>query len=528
MKKHTNFRLPFRMPKFLALTLALCLVVSLLPMTVFATQFTDTQGNWAEQTIDKWTNMGLLQGDGNGLFRPNDPVKKDEMATILNSLMNYVQTSSTNYADVQSDAWYADTMQKLIAAGVVTPDANGNINPEAQLSRADMMTMMAVAFNLAPVSGATDFTDDSSISAAERPYIKALEEKGYVKGYPVDGGFELLPNKNLSRAEMLTFVDNTVGSLASDPGVYDTDVNGNMIVNVAGVTLQNMTINGDLYLAEGIDLGSVTLDNVKVTGTIYVKAGDGVNGISISNSSAAGITGASVSGTTLINLDNSQIGTLDMQKGGTVNSTNGSTVALVNVPASAPEANQTVTLNGSFGDLAVNSYNSLYGTNGTDAVALVLNASVDTATLDAATKITGTGSIASLGGTAVADSTVASGVTVSAVAPTPTAAPTASTSSGSGSSGSSNSGSSSTLVPISLINSYTSCEQLQGSDLWFIVIEKNPYVTENPNTLNVALSDGSTVIAQKVTTPAGVVQYRAYQESSSANLTIVSIVKGAN
>ena len=46
-----------------------------------------------------------------------------------------------------------------------------------------------------------------------------------------------------------------------------------MIVNTGDVVLQDMTIQGDLILAEGIGDAVVTLDNVKVSGRVIIRGG---------------------------------------------------------------------------------------------------------------------------------------------------------------------------------------------------------------------------------------------------------------
>lgn len=44
---------------------------------------TDYAGHWAEEAIDKAITGGLMVGDGNGKFRPDDKVTRAELATVL-------------------------------------------------------------------------------------------------------------------------------------------------------------------------------------------------------------------------------------------------------------------------------------------------------------------------------------------------------------------------------------------------------------------------------------------------------------
>ncbi|MGI6605712.1 MAG: hypothetical protein ACOX2X_01445 [Peptococcia bacterium] len=61
-----------------------------------------------------------------------------------------------------------------------------------------------------------------------------------------------------------------------------------MTVNTPGVTLQNTTITGNLYLTEGIGAGDVTLDNVTVQGTTKISGGSS-NSIHLLNTTVGAV-----------------------------------------------------------------------------------------------------------------------------------------------------------------------------------------------------------------------------------------------
>lgn len=67
------------------------------------------------------------------------------------------------------------------------------------------------------------------------------------------------------------------------------DVAGDAIINVPGVTLQNLHIKGNLTIGEGVGSGDVTLNNVTVDGDTYVNGG-GKNSIHINGGSYNKIT----------------------------------------------------------------------------------------------------------------------------------------------------------------------------------------------------------------------------------------------
>ncbi len=269
-----------KMKGFISSLLAMTLAFGV-SVNVSATQFADTSGHWALTSIDKWSDLGVMNGY-DGLFRPNDPVTLAEFSVILCQIMGYTKTSSARLADVD-DQYYATAIRKMVAAGILSPDRERNIYPEANLTRHGMATMLARALNISPQKGGTSFIDDDSIPDYAKGYVKALRDKGYLAGYSTDRGYEFRPHNNLTRAEAIVLIEQLASVLVNSPGTYAENVNGNLVVNTGGVTLSNLTVSGDLYLAEGIAEGDVRLENVTVEGEMFVRGG-GVNSIYIVDS----------------------------------------------------------------------------------------------------------------------------------------------------------------------------------------------------------------------------------------------------
>ena len=48
------------------------------------------------------------------------------------------------------------------------------------------------------------------------------------------------------------------------------------MINSPGVNLEDCKINGDLIIAEGVNLGEVILDNVNINGRILTRAGSSI------------------------------------------------------------------------------------------------------------------------------------------------------------------------------------------------------------------------------------------------------------
>ena len=105
------------------------------------------------------------------------------------------------FSDVRSNAWYAEAVNALAAAGVVAGFTDGTFRPKATASRAELVTILAAISGEQP-SGLSTFPDVSSRYWAAKP-IALAQEKGWVSGFP-DGSFR--PANPVSRAETVVIL----------------------------------------------------------------------------------------------------------------------------------------------------------------------------------------------------------------------------------------------------------------------------------------------------------------------------------
>lgn len=75
--------------------------------TAFAADFSDINGHWAESTINKWKDKGIIAGYDDGTFKPNNPVTRAELAKIITEAFELTEkTSLEKYDDVDNSSWY--------------------------------------------------------------------------------------------------------------------------------------------------------------------------------------------------------------------------------------------------------------------------------------------------------------------------------------------------------------------------------------------------------------------------------------
>lgn len=123
------------------------------PVVNYAMNYTDVaQGQWYSEAIRWAASEGIVGGYGNGLFGTNDPITREQLATML---WRYAQTEgydvsigeNTNilsYTDVADLSEYAiSAMQWAVGAGIINGTGDGStLSPQGQATRAQAAVML--------------------------------------------------------------------------------------------------------------------------------------------------------------------------------------------------------------------------------------------------------------------------------------------------------------------------------------------------------------------------------------------------
>lgn len=102
---------------------------------------------WYAPFVMKAYELGIVSGDGvDGGFHGERNVNKAEFLKMLleaNQIKQEVLESVTgSAADVPADSWYAPYVNYAASVGVIDPDANGNLEPNKALTRAEVANMI--------------------------------------------------------------------------------------------------------------------------------------------------------------------------------------------------------------------------------------------------------------------------------------------------------------------------------------------------------------------------------------------------
>ena len=240
-----------------------------------ATDFKDFDRNaWYADAVSAAVDNGLLYGKSSTIIDPNGDMTRAEMAAIINRSFGCYKTADiSQYKDVAKSKWYYKDVAMAVQMGTYNGRSSSAMAPDAPISRQEAMTVVARALELDYDSySKTDlsaFSDRSEISNWALPYVRAMVGADYIHGR----GKILAPLDNITRAEFAQIFANIIGTYIVSKGTYDKDIKGSVLIRTDEVTLQNMTVDGDLIIGCGAADGKITLDNVTVKGRLLVWGG---------------------------------------------------------------------------------------------------------------------------------------------------------------------------------------------------------------------------------------------------------------
>ncbi|MET3291754.1 UNVERIFIED_CONTAM: hypothetical protein ABID98_004324 [Brevibacillus sp. OAP136] len=173
--------------------------------------FSDLQGVAPDRkaAISRAVQLGLIQGAPNGHFRPTDKLTRQELAVLLvQALKLPLAEESTHYSDVNPKGWGSRYIEAVRVAGVMQGNGNGTFRPNAPVTREELAVLLIRA-SQQPLSSQTDSmpaTDWGSVASWAQSYVRTALNTGSMKAS--DGRF--LPHKAVAREEIAEMMLSTL------------------------------------------------------------------------------------------------------------------------------------------------------------------------------------------------------------------------------------------------------------------------------------------------------------------------------
>lgn len=167
-------------------------------------EFDDIEGvDWASEAIIALADKKIIAGKGEGKFKPNDNITREEFAKILVGAMGYSNTEYTAnaFADVNTSDWFCGWVNTAHEKGILNGIGGGNFGVGMNISRQDMCVMLVNAMRIKGAQlnpSAVSFADSGDIADYASDAVGILSAMQIVNG--VDGN-NFNPRGNATRAQ---------------------------------------------------------------------------------------------------------------------------------------------------------------------------------------------------------------------------------------------------------------------------------------------------------------------------------------
>lgn len=174
--------------------------------------FTDlgTVGMWYHEAVDYVLQNGLMNGYSGSLFGPDDNLSRAQLAQILFRKEGCPAADDLMvFSDTAAGAWYAGAVQWAVSQGIAGGYGNGMFGPDDPITR-EQLAVMLWRYAGSPAAGKELLFDDAGeISDFALEAMRWAVENGILDGY---GDGRLDPKGLATRAQIAQMLKNLFGN----------------------------------------------------------------------------------------------------------------------------------------------------------------------------------------------------------------------------------------------------------------------------------------------------------------------------
>ena len=166
--------------------------------------------HWANSYIIDGMNKGWV--DTTNVFNPEKFITRAEFVKIVNKVFNFTEQGGENFKDIELGAWYYEDICIGVRAGYINGYEDGTFRPNEPISREEAASIVRTITGLVE-NGSSKFTDDNEIGSWAKKSVYALADNKIMSGYE-DNTFR--PKNKITRAEAvatLSRVQNNINPL---------------------------------------------------------------------------------------------------------------------------------------------------------------------------------------------------------------------------------------------------------------------------------------------------------------------------
>jgi hypothetical protein len=166
-------------------------------------------GFWAKSPIEFMAALGVMDGDADGNFRPDDPVTRAELSQMLVYLkdMEVSDVTADLYPDVKKDHWAAKYIKAASASDFMKTYPDGTFRPGKKITRVEGAAIIS-RFTEAKAPAVIENVPFSDIPRDHWAAKTIMAARNYgLLDYLIGKDFE--PGKKLTRAEVAEILSKT-------------------------------------------------------------------------------------------------------------------------------------------------------------------------------------------------------------------------------------------------------------------------------------------------------------------------------
>ena len=159
-----------------------------------------TPTHWAYSAIEDLTKCGIVNGNDDGTFGPNDFITREAFVKMLVTAMDAdISNYGTPFSDVSENAWYYNYVATAVNAGIVNGIEDDFFGIGYNITRQDICVLIYRAFYAGETADDADCNDFTQVSDYAKAAVSVMYKNGILQGDD-DGNFN--PKQSATRAEV--------------------------------------------------------------------------------------------------------------------------------------------------------------------------------------------------------------------------------------------------------------------------------------------------------------------------------------
>ena len=198
--------------KFRRIICVIIVICAILAINIYAAEvfpFADVANNaWYRSGVQFVYDMGIMSGTANDTFSPNMTTTRGMIVTILYRISGKPEASGNGFTDVPDNAYYAEAVSWASEAGIVNGYGNGKFGPNDPITREQMASIFCrytdyCGYQTSAEADLSRFSDRESISGYAVDSVEWAVAEGLISGI---GEGLLAPRGFATRAQVATII----------------------------------------------------------------------------------------------------------------------------------------------------------------------------------------------------------------------------------------------------------------------------------------------------------------------------------